>query len=213
MSESTREPRTPAAWRGLYAFGWPAGSVRAAMALIVFVTIWGLMVLRPDVDVPEYLRDLLFIILGHYFAARARVGSGEEPGPAPLFLPRGSVRLLLIAGFVVTAALLYRQERLMAFKQNPAVVTLLLAFGFLLGVVLRQAAAKLTGERRLPRWVEDARAVVSLAAAFFLGVWVWDLYLPQSPHWGLTRFDLGLGPIGLPHVASAVVGFYFGSRS
>lgn len=213
MAETTQGPRPKAAWRGLYAFGWPAGSVRAAMALIVFGMIWALMVVRPDLEVPEYLRDLLFIILGHYFAVRARGGSVEETGPPPLFLPRGSVRFLLIAGFVVTAALLYHQERLMAFRQNPAVVTLLLAFGFLLGVVLRQATAKLTGERRLPRFVEDVRAVVSLAAAFFLAAWVWDLYLPLSPHWGLARVELGLGPIGLPHIASAVVGFYFGSRS
>jgi hypothetical protein len=29
----------------------------------------------------------------------------------------------------------------------------------------------------------------------------------------LTKIDLGLGRIGLPQIAAAVVGFYFGSRT
>jgi hypothetical protein len=66
MSEVTSEPKPDENWHQLYAYGWPAGSVRALMALVVFGTLWVLMVLRPDQGVPEYLRDLLFIILGHY---------------------------------------------------------------------------------------------------------------------------------------------------
>ena len=38
-------------WKRFYAFGWPAGSVRALMALIVFGTIWALLALRPDREV------------------------------------------------------------------------------------------------------------------------------------------------------------------
>jgi hypothetical protein len=222
MSETTSEPRTPVDWRKLHAFGWPAGSVRALMALIVFGALWVFLVRSPDQEVPEYLKDILFIILGHYFAVRSqsrslsmgRDGADEELGPPPLYLPRGSVRLLLVAGFGVTAFLLYRQGRLLAIGQNPAVVTLLLTFGFILGVVLRQVVAQLTGrDRRLPRLVEDVRALLSLAAAVFLVVVLWDRFLPGSPGWGLEGMNLGLGRIGPPHVAAAIVGFYFGSRS
>lgn len=211
-------------WRRLHAFGWPAGSVRALMALVVFGTMWVFLVLRPDQDVPEYLRDLLFIILGHYFAVRSRNQSGtaaagsepsaEEPGPPPLYLPRGSVRLLLIGGFAATAVLLHRQGRFGAVNHNPAVVTLLLVFGFVLGWFLRHLALLiLGGERRPPRWLEDGRALVSLAAAVILVVIVWDQFAADSFHWGLASTDLGLGRLRLPHVAAAVVGFYFGSRS
>ena len=42
---------------------------------------------------------------------------------------------------------------------------------------------------------------------------VLDQFAPDLVHLGLSKVDLGLGKIGLPHVAAAVVGFYFGSRS
>jgi hypothetical protein len=76
----------------------PGGSVRAVLALMIFGTIWGLLLRRPDREIPDYLRDLLFIILGHYFAVRGRADRTAEAGPPPLFLPTGTVRLVLIAG-------------------------------------------------------------------------------------------------------------------
>jgi hypothetical protein len=204
-------------WRRLHAFGWPAGSVRAIMALLVFGTLWGSLVLRPAMELPEYLKDLLFIILGHYFAVRGRADAVEEPGPPPLYLPRGTVRLLLILGFVITAVVLYRQGRLLTIEQNPGAVTLFLVSGFLLGVVLRQLAAWWTGQgRRPPRIVEDVRAAVSLLAAVALVLIVWDRivpFLPRTPAGALHELRLGVGRLGPPHVLAAIVGFYFGSRS
>ena len=214
MSQLDPQPAALADWRKLHAFGWPAGSVRALMALIVFGCLWAFLVLRPDQEVPEYLKDLLFIILGHYFAVRGRQDPGQEAGPPPLYLPRGSVRFILVAGFLVTGVLLYRQGRLIDIGHNPAVVTLFLVCGFILGVTVQQVWARLAGKGRpLPRLLEDARALVSLAATIFLVVLVVDQFAPDLVHLGLSKVDLGLGKIGLPHVASAVVGFYFGSRS
>jgi hypothetical protein len=214
MSELDPQPASPTDWRRLHAFGWPAGSVRALMALIVFGCLWAFLVLRPDQEVPEYLRDLLFIILGHYFAVRGRQEPAQEAGPPPLYLPRGSVRLILVGGFIITGVLLYRQGRLLEIGRNPAVVTLFLVFGFMLGVTVQQIWSRLAGTGRpLPRLLEDTRALISLAAAIFLVVLVWDQFAPDLIHLGLSRIDLGLGKIGLPHVAAAVVGFYFGSRS
>jgi hypothetical protein len=184
------------------------------MALIVFGCLWALLVLRPDQEVPEYLRDLAFIILGHYFAVRGRQEPAQEAGPPPLYLPRGSVRVVLVAGFLVTALLLNRQGRLLDVGHNPAVVTLFLVGGFILGVTVQQAWSRLAGKGRpLPRFAEDARAVTSLAATLFLVVLVLDQCAPDLIRLGLWNTDLGLGKIGLPHVAAAVVGFYFGSRS
>ena len=146
MSQLDPQPAALADWRKLHAFGWPAGSVRALMALIVFGCLWVFLVLRPDQEVPEYLKDLLFIILGHYFAVRGRQDPGQEAGPPPLYLPRGSVRFILVAGFLVTGVLLYRQGRLIDIGHNPAVVTLFLVCGFILGVTVQQVWARLAGQ-------------------------------------------------------------------
>ena len=90
---STSEPRSRIDWRRRHALGLPAGSVRALLAVLIFITTWGLLVVRPDQEVPDYLRDLLFIILGHSSRLATGPGPAEEPGPPPLYLPRGSVRL------------------------------------------------------------------------------------------------------------------------
>jgi hypothetical protein len=187
------------------------------MALLVFGTLWGVLLLRPGLEFPGYLNDLLFIILGHYFAVRGRADADVQPGPPPLYLPSGSVRVLLIGGFVVTAVLLQRQGRLGAFGDNPGVVTLLLVGGFLLGVVLHQIAAWWSRKGHpTPRILEDLRAAVSLLAAVLLVLIVWDQvvpFLPRTRAGALRDLDLGLGKLGLPHVLAAIVGFYFGARS
>ena len=136
MDIETANSQSHIDWRRLHALGLPAGSVRALLAVVIFVTMWGLLLVRPNQEVPDYLRDLLFVIMGHYFAARRRSGPAEEPGPPPLYLPRGSVRLFLVVGSVAVAVLLFRRGRLTALDDNPGVVTLLLVGGFLAGVAL-----------------------------------------------------------------------------
>jgi hypothetical protein len=211
------EPPPVVDWRRLHALGLPAGSIRALLALLIFGSVLGLLALRPTLEVPDYLRDLLFIIMGHYFAVRHRTGSAEEPGPSPLFLPRGSVRFLLIAGCVGVGALLYSRGQLTAPGQHPGVVTLWLVGGFLLGVALNYLAGLTFGrDRRAPRFIEDTRALVSMAAALILVALVWNrLYVVVPPE----QIDQAVAPVfhfgkfRLEHALSAVVGFYFGSRS
>ena len=87
MNQATPETRTEDDWRRLHAFGLPAGSIPALLAVMIFATTWGLLLIRPDQEVPDYLSDLLFIIMGHYFASRHRADQGDEPGPPPLYLP------------------------------------------------------------------------------------------------------------------------------
>jgi hypothetical protein len=187
------------------------------MALLVVGTLWGWLLLRPQVELPQYLNDLLFIILGHYFAVRGRTGGDAEPGPPPLYLPRGSVRLVLVAGFLSTAIVLYRQGRLLVKDDVPAVGTLLMVGGFLVGVLLRQVAAWWLARGHAPsRSLEDARATVSLLAAILLVLVVWNQaypFLPPTPRGALHEMRLGLGRLGPPHLLAALVGFYFGSRT
>lgn len=187
------------------------------LAVVIFATTWAFLILRPTQEVPDYLRDLLFIIMGHYFASRHRATQADDQGPPPLFLPRGSIRLLLVAGCVAVGVVLYRRGELTDLERNPGVMTLLLIGGFLLGVVLN-ACHTWWKERghKAPRVVEDLRALVSMAAAVLLVLLVVNRLSPMVPQSeldaNLTRWA-HLGHYGPEHLLAAVLGFYFGSRS
>jgi hypothetical protein len=214
---STSAVPAPGDWRRIHALGLPAGSVRALLALIVFGTIWAWLLLNEDYEVPQYLQNLLFIIMGHYFAARHETKRDEAGGPPPLFLPVGSVRLILLGGFVAVAILLFQQDRVWIphgddAKIHKGALTLLLVAGFLIGVAVARLWSWWTGGARVPRWLEDVRAVISLAAAILLVLLVFNL---------INLDDLGLiQPFnqlaegnGLKGSLAAIIGFYFGSRS
>lgn len=207
-------------WRRVHAFGLPSGSIRALLALLVFGTAWGLILLRPDLGLPDFLRDLLFIILGHYFAVRRRANVAPEVGPPPLWLPNGTIRIVAVFGFVTTGILLARGGRVTSLEAAPGAVTLVLVGGFLLGVLINQVGTWF-GDKGVkpPRIVEDLRALLALTAAIVLMVLVWNRFLPEIRAAGvgfrgrLPRVDYRVGGFGLDHALAAIVGFYFGSRS
>jgi hypothetical protein len=217
MDIQTSDPPSPVDWRRLHALGLPAGSIRALLAVLIFATTWGLLIVKPNEEVPDYVRDLLFIIMGHYFAARRRSGTAEEPGPPPLYLPRGSVRLFLVVGSIAVAVLLFRRGRLIALDDNPGAVTLLLVGGFLLGVALNSLSAWWRERgHQTPRIVEDLRALISMASAVILAILVWNHVLalfPADSFEAPLNARVHLGRFGVEHILAAVVGFYFGSRS
>jgi hypothetical protein len=86
-----------------------------------------------------------------------------------------------------------------------------------LGVVMRKVASWWQGRgRRVPRFLEDLRAAVSLIAAAVLVLLVWNRFFPFLPKprpGALEGLRLKFGSYGPEHLAAAVVGFYFGSRS
>ena len=217
MAEESREARPFDDWKRVHAMGMPAGSIRALLAVMIFATTWGLLLIRPGQEVPDYLSDLLFIIMGHYFASRSRADHGPAPGPPPLWLPSGTVRIVLIAGSAAVALLLYRRGTLSTPSKNPGVVTLLLVGGFLLGVVMNAMASWWRDRGHLRHRVfEDLRALVSMGAALVLIGLVWNRLFPVFPP---SEADavfarwVDLGRFGPEHALSAIVGFYFGSRS
>jgi hypothetical protein len=125
--------------------------------------------------------------------------------------------MILFGGFVVVAALLYRQGHLREPMKNPGVVTLMLVGGFLLGVAGAKVGDWWVGRgHHVPRWVEDAKALVAILAAVALILLVWNRYdpllIPRRPEL-FDNLKLHLGSYGPEHVLGAVVGFYFGSRS
>jgi hypothetical protein len=217
MDIQTVDPGIHINWHRLHALGLPAGSIRALLAILIFATTWGLLIFKPNQEVPDYVRDLLFIIMGHYFVARRRSGPAEEPGPPPLYLPRGSVRLFLVFGSIAVAVLLFLRGRLTALDENPGVVTLLLVGGFLLGVGLSTFSTWWRDRgHHTPRIVEDLRALISIAAAMMLATLVWNrifVLFPTDAVDALLSPRIHLGRFGIEDILAAVVGFYFGSRS
>lgn len=200
-------------WKRIHALGLPGGSVRAILALAIVGSISALLYLEPDLGVPYYLQNLMFIILGHYFAARHRYDPADPAGPPPLWLPQGTIRILLVACFVAAAIALGREGRADVTNPNQAVWTLLLVAGFLAGVVLSHALAWWEKRgHRTPRFVEDTRSFVSLAAAIVLVLFLFQPWIGAKLgalagyHDVLVRHRAG-------ELLSAVVGFYYGSRS
>jgi len=198
-------------WKAWHAFGLPGGSIRALLAIGLASTICAALLLCPQRQIPYYLQNVMFIVLGHYFAARHRSTPQADAGPPPLYLPRGAIRIVLTVGFLVVAGLLYSQGRLLAVGENPGVLSLFLVLGFLLGVVFTRLLA-LRGKRPM-RLIEDLRATLSLVAALVLGFMVAG-ELNGLPSAG-TAHELweSLARWRVQYVSAALVSFYFGSRS
>ena len=191
-------------WRRLHALGLPSGSVRALLALAVVGTVCGLLLQAPERALPEHLESLLVVVLGHYFAARGQAPVDPAGGPGPLYLPRGSVRLLLVLGLLGVGVAVTRQGELQAHR---GLFTLVLVFGFLLGLLLTRVAGWF--QRRIrghSRWFEDLRAILGLAAVGVLALHAFLGVLPGPE-------QVSFGSLGLEQGLAGLVGFYFGSRS
>ena len=202
----TLEPEgSPKYWPPL---GLPIGSVRAILTLFV-VLIVTLSVARGH-DLDLVWTETLLIALAHYFTSRRfvalppdvlariqREGVLEQEGN-PLFLPRHSIRLLIVGAFIALGVYLYRQNRLW----EPRAVSLLgIVFAYALGAIVRNIGSWFGRGTRQPTkagW-GDFKAIVVLLAMAVAGVpellSMPDL-LPPMTH----KISLGL------------MLFYFGSR-
>lgn len=198
-----------------HALGLPAGSIRATHILGIVGLICGILLVpaSKDAHVPPYLIYLLFLGLGHFFAAHGHdVGPRSSTGHSPLYLPAGTVRFLVIAllGGVIgwrlysdPAALLKSfQDSVEEMKGQPEVLIAILG-AFFLGVVIRT----LVGRDNPPQYWQDFEAwlsVVSLVGLF--GAVIVHLVIGMSLHDHLT-LPVGEGFLG------AGIAFYFGARS
>lgn len=191
-------------WRRLHALGLPAGSVRALLALAVVGTVAGLLLRDPGTPLPDHLESLLFVVIGHYFAARGQSVVDPSNGPPPLYLPRGSVRLLLVAALLTVGVLVLRQDGLQALR---GLFTLILVFAFLAGLLLARVARWFARRRTRPaRWFADLQAIVGLLAVAALAVQLFVGVFPGPE-------TLGVGRLGVEQALAGLIGFYFGARS
>ncbi|MBI1917471.1 MAG: hypothetical protein HYS12_22455 [Planctomycetes bacterium] len=194
-----------------HALGLPAGSIRALLGLGVLGLLWGLALKFPH-KLPLsfiYLLFLMLLILAHYFAAHGKsVGHVKER--SALGLPRGSIRFLLMAGFLGLAYYLYRTDT--AFEVPASgpfffLIALLLS-GFFVGYLLTSLIAFLGGGR-LPAWFQDVQAWFALLGLLGLVilVMVYVIINPSLAEGSRINVDQ------LEAFLAAIVGFYFGARS
>ena len=125
-----------------HALGLPAGSVRALLALSVLGLLW-LLALQPmfaqgktlgEIQLPTVFMDLqilMVLILAHFFSAHGHTIRASAEQKSPLGLPRGSVRFLLLAGYLGLAIYLYRTQPKFEYPSTSALILLLvLVSGF-----------------------------------------------------------------------------------
>ena len=184
-----------------YALGLPQGSVRAMLALLMSASIWCWMRKQPNTEIPDYLQNVLFIILGHYFVARH---NDHKDGPPPLWLPRGTIRCILMGGFLFTGYMLYKEHHIVTDgKLNHAGLTLVLVGTFILGVLIRH----IFPHHKIPIIVQDIEALTAIGCAIVMLLLVFQMVQINSP---IERLTVGFK---LQHILAAFVGFYFGTKS
>lgn len=205
---AARVPRQP--------LGLPAGSVRALLTFMILGLIWALMLLpeEKNIQIPLYLYYLMFLILGHFFAAHGHSIAGLNTGTtSPLHLPRGTLRALIIFGFLAVFGYRYythpNLEDLLNVRkpdlQQPY-LPLVILVGFFIGVLV----GRLFGPRLYTApWFQDILAWVALLATLGLSAEV-IIQLIINP--GLSE-EHRLYLHNWHLVLSGIVSFYFGARS
>ena len=206
MDEFEGSPKT---WPPL---GMPTGSVRALLTLILVAVVITRMAHGNDIASEQSLLwvETLLIALSHYFTTRRFVELPpdvlrklEDDGVIererhPLFLPKNSIRILIIGAFSWLAYYLYSTDQL--FKNHAASLMIMLG-SFVLGAIVRRISRwwNRGSIRRTAGTIGDIKALVVLGAMLVIAI-------PEF----LGSPDL-LDPM-VHRVALGMMLFYFGSR-
>lgn len=182
--------------RDIRPLGLPAGSIRALVMFALVFCFWALLL--GGRELPEYLLALILTIMGSYFASR-RQSDGHiyrqgAAGGGPLYLPRGTVRWLMIASFAVGAV--YVHSRGVWLPRYLEFFAILL--GLLGGYIFARASLHLRS-RLFHATLEHGKGLLVLAAAAGVTYLVANRAETSSPT--------------LMMVMSTAMSFYFGSRS
>ncbi len=190
--------------------GLPTGSVRALLTLTCVAVVVVNTARGRDLDL--FWVEALLISMAHYFTSRrfvslppATIRRLESDGilereSQPLFLPKGSIRVLIMAAFLGLGVYLYQNNRPLLYSKH--VITLLALVGsYFLGAVVRTMTGFLHRWRSRPvsRWWADARALVVLGVFALVAV-------PELAGAGNVWDD------AFRHVGLGLMLFYFGSR-
>jgi len=203
--------------------GLPAGSVRALLALMILGLIWALVVLQQTQNIkppPIYLYYLMFLALGHFFAAHGKSIAGKGSSePSPLHLPRGVIRTLLLLGFVAVFA--WRYYKLQDFDsflklQGPSdseeqpFLPFVLVGAFFLGILATHVVRLgRDSSDATPPWFQDVLAWISLLAMLGLAAEVIILVVINPTLEPERQLHMPNWQMAL----AAIISFYFGVRS
>lgn len=188
--------------------GLPEGSVRALLTLLI-VAVVITQVVRGE-EVALLWRETLMIALAYYFTTRrfirlpsTMIQQLEHEGYAeeetnPLYLPRLSIRVIIVLAFAGLAVYLFQADALF---QPQALSILGVVFSYVLGMVFRVLLEWWTKGQKttaIRRWEDIKALVVLLVLLTTAGAYLLDYqdFLPKE----LRNATLGL------------VLFYFGSR-
>ena len=183
-----------------HALGLPAGSVRALLTLLIVAVVAVRLVRNLDLGL---WRETLMITIAHYFTSRSIVRVPEhlrrrletegavEQESTPLYLPRHSIRMIILMTFIALAVYFFVQGQLFV-ADNVSVLGVVLAY--FVGMLAR------LGVPENVAWWDDLKAAVVLVLAFGAATAaVFNLALPFVPGWA-------------ENVILGIVLFYFGSR-
>jgi len=188
--------------------GLPTGSVRALLTMIVIGVVISSVVRGTKLD--ELWTETLLIALAHYYTSRRFVALPPDVAKRlldeglldkesnPLYLPKHSIRILILAAFGGLGFWLYQQGR---FWETRALTLLMIVAAYVCGSIVRGISSwfsSKTGRRPSSRW-GDLKAIVVLLAVTFAAA------TELMPHLA------GLPP-EIDRIALALLLFYFGSR-
>jgi hypothetical protein len=197
-----------------HALGLPAGSIRATHVLMIVGLVCAMILvpterIRP---IPPYLIYLLFMILGHFFAAHgATIAAAGTHGPSPLYLPAGLVRLIVVLALAGAIGWqLYQNEARLHEQFNLSVeelktqpfLPLILLGAFFLGILVRAVVGRFP-----PVALQDLEAWLSLLALVGLGIAGIIHLVIQTAVVESIPMPIWEGSL------AAVIAFYFGERS
>jgi hypothetical protein len=204
-----------------HALGLPAGSVRAILAFGVLAYMWILVLSKGKDGDPlisqdrvatsfVYLQILMVLILAHFFVAHGKtIGSHVSPR-SPLGLPRGSVRFLLLGGYLGLAYFMFATRPPFQVPVTMPVLLLLavLVTCFIVGHALSNLVLWLS-RGTMPAWFQDIQAWFALLGMVVLGIVViFRLVINYSlPLEDQVNLDV------IEAILAGIVGFYFGARS
>ncbi|MFQ3651955.1 MAG: hypothetical protein SNJ75_16655, partial [Gemmataceae bacterium] len=182
-----------------HALGMPAGSVRALLCLGILVYSWVLILLltqNPSGDEIQkqlqeqsslsfiYMQFLLVLMFAHFFSAHGYTIGGQVSNRSPLGLPKGTLRILLLAGYLLLVVWSYRHSNVFSLPDKAPVLRMLMILigAYSIGY-LTNSLVKVFNHGFTPPWLQDVQAWFSLVG---LGIRV---RTPLGP----LRIDYGIG--------------------
>lgn len=217
------EPPTSPLFR--HALGLPAGSIRALLACCVLLYLW-VMAFATGIDsdgkvtgmlaqpmAPTafiYMQVIMVIVLAHFTVAHGKTIGSAVSRHSPLWMPRGSLRLILLAAYFGLAYWTWTHKDL--FRQaemEPIIVVLALVLAAFLVGHFSTATMRYVSGGSLPYWFQDIQAWFGLIGLVLL-VWIFIARLVINPNVSDTA---KLSLMYSEPAMAVFVGFYFGARS